>query len=115
MRQKILSLTAGDFKWTYYRGSGSGGQKRNKTSNCVRCIHILSGASAYSENGRSQLKNKQMAFRKTVETKVFRDWLKIESMRKLGIMEDIERKVDKEMESVQVEFRKDGAWIAESD
>ena len=47
----LFSVTAGDCKWDYYRGTGSGGQKKNKTSNCVRCTHTASGAVGKSEDG----------------------------------------------------------------
>lgn len=43
-RKPILSVTKKDCRWDYYVGSGKGGQKRNRTSNCVRCTHIDSGA-----------------------------------------------------------------------
>ena len=31
-RKPLFSVTAKDCNWDYYRGSGSGGQKKNKTS-----------------------------------------------------------------------------------
>ena len=36
MKEKLFTVTANDCTWTYYRGSGPGGQKKNKTSNCRR-------------------------------------------------------------------------------
>ena len=83
-RELLFSLTAKDFKFQYYRGSGKGGQKRNKTSNCCRCIHIESGATSTSEQGRSQILNKQNAFRKCCETDIFKKWHKLEVAKKTG-------------------------------
>jgi protein subunit release factor A len=51
-----------DLRIDYYRGSGKGGQKRNKTSNACRITHKITGLSAQCEDGRSQTKNKETAF-----------------------------------------------------
>lgn len=56
-----------DLRIDYYRGSGKGGQKRNKTSNACRITHLPTGESASSEDGRSQTKNREDAFRKLAE------------------------------------------------
>ena len=60
-KQLLFSVTAKDCTWDYIRGSGKGGQKRNKTSSAVRCHHKDSGAVGYAEDTRSQLKNKRLA------------------------------------------------------
>ena len=57
-RKLLFSVTAKDCDWDYYRGSGAGGQKRNKTSNAVRCTHKDSKAVGKAEDTRSQLQNK---------------------------------------------------------
>ncbi len=41
----------------HYRGSGPGGQKRNKTSNAVRVAHIPSGVIATATESRSLAEN----------------------------------------------------------
>lgn len=43
-RELVFSLTKDDFEWEYFRGTGKGGQKKNKTSSAVRCKHLESGA-----------------------------------------------------------------------
>ena len=50
-----------DLEWQFFRGSGNGGQKRNKTSSAVRCTHPSSGLVIRVESERSQLMNKEMA------------------------------------------------------
>ena len=48
-------------RFEYYRGSGPGGQHRNKTESCVRVIHDPTGCEARSESERSQHHNKRYA------------------------------------------------------
>jgi hypothetical protein len=47
-----------------YRGSGPGGQKRNKTSNAVRLTHLASGLQATATESRSLALNKLHALRR---------------------------------------------------
>jgi hypothetical protein len=47
-----------------YRGSGSGGQKRNKTSNAVRLVHEPTGIAATATECRSLKENKLWAIRR---------------------------------------------------
>ena len=46
------------------RGSGPGGQKRNKTESAVRVIHLPSGIAAEDDVSRSQHQNRLHALRK---------------------------------------------------
>ena len=46
------------------RGSGPGGQKRNKTDSCVRITHISTGLSEFCCDTPSQHKNRASAFKK---------------------------------------------------
>lgn len=79
-----FSVTADDCEWAAYRGSGKGGQKRNKTSNAMRCVHPPSEAVGECEEQRSQLQNKKLAFKRMTETKEFQAWLKLEIDRRAG-------------------------------
>src|SRR5258707_6364884 len=47
-----------------YRGSGPGGQKRNKTSSAVRLRHLPSGLIVIAEESRSQHENRARALRR---------------------------------------------------
>ncbi len=47
-----------------YRGSGPGGQKRNKTSNAVRLVHLPTGLSATATESRSLAENKLRVLRR---------------------------------------------------
>lgn len=41
--EKLVTLSEGDFEEKFIRGSGPGGQKTNKTSNCVELRHKETG------------------------------------------------------------------------
>jgi len=112
MADLLFSVTASDCVFDYTKGSGAGGQKRNKTSNAVRCHHKESGAIGYSEDTRSQHQNKAIAFRRMAETKVFQAWHKIEIARRLGHLKEVEEKVEREMKKIRVEGKDEkGRWI----
>lgn len=53
-----------DLKITTYRGSGPGGQNRNKRDTCVRMKHLPTGVTVTAEEARTQGKNKELAFRR---------------------------------------------------
>lgn len=107
----LFSITASDLVFKYTKGSGAGGQKRNKTSNAVHCTHPPSGAKGYSEATRSQRKNKEDAFYKMTQTEEFQKWIKLEISRKTGELERLEKKVEQELRTnVKIEERVDGKW-----
>ena len=113
MKQLLFSVTAKDCEWDYTRGSGKGGQKKNKTSSAVRCSHLKSKAVGEAEDSRSQVENKKTAFRRMVETPEFKMWIKIEVSRKLGREKIIQRKVEEAMEitNLKLEIKDEkGKW-----
>lgn len=115
MRKPIVTLTEKDFRWDYFRGSGKGGQKRNKTSSAVRCTHQPSGVSHYSDATRSQHRNKIDAFSKVSRDKAFLKWLRLEHYRRTGKLLQIEEEVDRQMKNVKVELRQDEKWVDEKE
>ena len=50
--------------WDQFRGSGPGGQKRNKTSNAVRLTHEPTGVAVTAGESRSLTENKLHALRR---------------------------------------------------
>ena len=108
----ILSLTAADFRWDFSRGTGKGGQKRNKTSSKARCVHVPSGAEGVSDETRSQHQNRQAAFLKCVACAAFKAWIRIEVARISGATAELERKVDAALRQVTVEVHDEaGRWV----
>jgi len=45
-----------------FRGSGPGGQHRNKTESAVRLFHPQSGVTVVAADSRSQARNRELAF-----------------------------------------------------
>lgn len=119
-RELLFSVGANDCEWDYVRGSGAGGQKRNKTSSAVRCRHLPSGAIGYAEDTRSQSKNKQLAFVRMAESPEFKKWHKIEVARRTGSLVEIREKIEREIKNPKVTkvevHDEQGRWaVAEGD
>lgn len=111
-RKLLFSVTAKDCDWSFSKGTGPGGQAKNKGSAAVHCHHRASGARAYSQDGRSQEDNKRDAFVKMCGTKEFKSWHQREVWKHLGILDQIERAVAEGMrpENLRMEVRVDGRW-----
>jgi len=62
-RMEALGVTEADLLEKFVRGSGSGGQKINKTSNCVFLKHLPSGVAIKCQMDRSRELNRFLARR----------------------------------------------------
>jgi protein subunit release factor B len=111
-RKLLFSVTKDDFEIQTFRSGGAGGQNQNKVNSGIRLIHRASGAVGEARDSRSQLQNKKSAFVRLVNSKKFQAWLKIETAKRLGAYEDIEKKVKELMkpENIKVETLVDGKW-----
>ena len=105
-KQLLFSLTRKDFEFQTFCTGGKGGQHRNAKQNGVRCIHPPSGAVGEHRDGRDQYRNKQEAFRKCVETLLFKVWHRLEVAKRSGLLAEVERTVDDMMrpENLKIEF-----------
>jgi protein subunit release factor A len=66
---KAVTLYDADIRVDTYRGSGNGGQHRNKTDSAVRMTHLPTGTVVTATEDRSQHKNRAVA-RKRLQAKL---------------------------------------------
>jgi protein subunit release factor B len=84
-----------DLDISHIRGSGPGGQHRNKTSTGVRIVHRASGAIGEATDSKSQEENKRAAFRRMAETPEFKVWMDLQLHPEL----------------LRIETRRAGEWV----
>lgn len=115
-KKLILSVTTSDFEWKFIRGSGPGGQHRNKVSTGCRCTHRDSGAVGVATNSKSQKTNRKEAFLKCTRSEKFQSWLRMEIAKRTGEVALVEAEVDRSLSSkgnLRIEVKKDGRWTIE--
>lgn len=76
-----VQVTKKDLVVTTLKGSGPGGQHRNKTETGVRIEHPASGAVGEATDSKSQHRNKGEALRRMTETPAFKSWVRAQMSR----------------------------------
>lgn len=106
MKKLLFSVTKKNFDIQYFRASGPGGQKVNKTSSACRISHLESGAIGVSSEERHQHMNLKIAFKRLTSSKKFQLWLKIKSA-EIIMKETIEQMVERELalENIRTEIK----------
>lgn len=111
-KQLLFSLTKKDFIVEPFRGSGNGGQNRNKVMSCCRIKHPASGAVAEGKEQRDFPQNKKMAFKRLIDKPEFQKWFKIQCAKALGNHIDIDQWVNEQMDLSKLKFetKVNGKW-----
>jgi len=110
-----LSKDAGDFVVEYYNGTGCGGQNRNKREMACRIHHPKSGAVATCQEERSQKANRERAFKRLCESAKFKKWLRLETAKKVGELQDIDSIVEQQMKNIKMEVKDENGRFIEVD
>jgi len=120
-KQLLFSITRKDFRVDTFRSGGKGGQNQNKVESGVRITHLESGAVAESREERDQIRNKERAFQKLINTSKFKAWHKVKTSFMLQGIQDgeveLERRVNEAMklENLKVEGKdENGRWSKEA-
>jgi protein subunit release factor B len=105
---KIFSVTTSDLREERYRGSGAGGQNRNKRDTGIRFTHEPSGATGESESERSQLQNRREALSRLSKHPKFVAWVNAQVAAIDEGYRSIEKKLDAAMreENLIIEYGK---------
>lgn len=115
-KELLFSVSIKDCDVQAFKGSGAGGQARNKTSSAIRVVHRASGAVGQASDAREQHINKRTAFQRMAETEKFKTWLKVETARAFGKLPEktIEEQVEEALhpKHIKVEIKDEtGSWI----
>lgn len=95
-RQLLFRVTRKDLTETHIRGSGPGGQHRNKVASGVRLVHDASGAVAEATDDKSQERNRIEAWKRLRETPEFKRWFREMVLHTSG-QETVEEEVERQM------------------
>ena len=112
--EKLFSVSIKDCVLQTFQAGGPGGQHQNHSNTGVRIKHTPSGATAESREHRSQLQNKQEAWKRLVNSPKFTIWLNNEAWIRQGLPSP-EESVAKTLipENLRVEVKDErGRWSA---
>jgi len=111
-RELLYSTRPKDYVITYFNGSGSGGQHRNKHANACRILHKESGAIVECQEFKSKQRNTTTAFGRLHNTSKFKIWhtRKVNEIMKGKTLEQ-QGEESKKDTNIKVEVKKEGKWV----
>lgn len=116
-KELLFSITRKDFVIEHTRGSGPGGQHRNKSATGRRITHPESGVSVNATDGRSAEQNLRNAFRRLIEDPKFKSWFRMRVAQEYVSDAEIRRRVEEAMDerNLKVEIKENGRWVPAPD
>jgi hypothetical protein len=108
-----LSKSKGDFIVQPFKGSGKGGQKKNKTMSACRIIHTESNTVSECQEERSFEQNKKKAFERLIKKDSFQKWYRLQVAKAMGNAVDIKEQVEREMKNIRIDVVENGKWVNE--
>ncbi len=114
-KELLFSLTKNDFIVQPFKGSGAGGQHRNKNATAIRIIHPDSGVKVECQEHKSQMQNKKAAFKRLTEHPDFKQWHRIKVAEVFHGKQQNEKKLEEWMHprNFKVEVKNEqGQWEA---
>lgn len=109
-KKLLFSVTKDDCIMRTFRCGGNGGQRLNSTDTGVEFVHPPSGATGRSCDGRKQIDNKYLAWKRMAQSKAMQNWLRLEAARRSGSQSNIEEIVDQEMKNIKIEYFNGTKW-----
>jgi hypothetical protein len=94
-RKPLFTVERKDLDVQFFRASGPGGQKVNKTSSACRIVHTASGAIGESREHRSQTQNKKAALERLAGSERFMAWVRMRAAAVLQGYRSMEEKVER--------------------
>jgi len=114
MSKKLLfSVSIADMEIQTFTAGGKGGQRQNRKETGVRLIHPPSGARGEARDSRNQLENKRAAFARLVGSREFTAWHRLETAKRLGLIEDLDKRVEAMLSiapDIKIEVRTKDGW-----
>jgi protein subunit release factor B len=112
-RERVRILSKKDLEFSYFCGSGKGGQARNKVHSGCQIIHKESGAIGRASDSRSLDQNKKSAFERLLKTPQMKFWL-AKKVHEVRMGESVEKEIARETTSDKLKFEirnTDGKWV----
>lgn len=111
-KRKLFTITIADCRVDTFTVGGHGGSGKDTSNTGVRITHVASGAVGKATDMRSQLKNKQLAFRRMAESDTFQAWVRREAAM-ITSMRDLYAEVEEAMKpsNIKVEVNDGERWV----
>lgn len=112
MKTLLFSLTRKDFRIEYFKGSGAGGQNRNKRMTACRVVHPASGAVSECQEEREAHQNFKRAFERLHQKPAFKRWLS-EEVRRIDTGKTALERAEEALRTgpVRTEVRGPSGWV----